>query len=67
MSFHAGVVFGLDKDLSFKSVLGRCDIEARTNTKKKQFPWNLEKIIFFMADDPHSSHKIHLIYNRQFW
>ena len=26
------------KDLSFKSVLGRCDIEARTNTKKKQFP-----------------------------
>ena len=26
ISFHAAVVFGLGKDLSFKSVLGRCVI-----------------------------------------
>ena len=28
ISFHAVVVFGLGKDILFKSVLGRCEIET---------------------------------------
>ena len=30
ISFHAVAIFGLSKDLLFKSVLGRCDVELQS-------------------------------------
>ena len=39
IGFHAVVVFGLGKEFSFKSILGRCDVfHQKTNgsEKKKQ-------------------------------
>ena len=32
ISFHAVVVFGLGKDLLFKSVLGHCELEGQIRT-----------------------------------
>ena len=31
VSFHAAVVFGLDKDILFKYTLGHCDVTAKSS------------------------------------
>ena len=35
ISFHALVIFGLGKNLLFKSILGRCDMESNFENPKE--------------------------------
>ena len=46
ISFHAVVVFGLGKNLLFKSIPGRCDTETETAICNYIAAWFLLKNIF---------------------
>ena len=61
--------------LGFKNLLLATLFSTSITWEKPNYTWNIfpessqnnySNKILFMADDPHSLHKIHLIYNRQF-
>ena len=51
ISFHAVVVFGLGKDLLFKSVLGHCvKLDSKVLTISKYVPETCNLILFFLMN-----------------
>ena len=49
ISFHAVIVFGLGKNLLFKSVLGHCELLLTTEFKEYQRKWHPHPLYFYFA------------------